>query len=69
LSTFLSNFRTLRPACLSTQAQTLDTLGERWHAADDDPVALLRAESRLHRLQFGPSLGMLGSMGVRLLLS
>jgi 2-polyprenyl-6-hydroxyphenyl methylase/3-demethylubiquinone-9 3-methyltransferase len=24
-----------------------DTLGERWYAADDDPVALLRAESRL----------------------
>jgi 2-polyprenyl-6-hydroxyphenyl methylase/3-demethylubiquinone-9 3-methyltransferase len=24
-----------------------DTLGERWYTADDDPVALLRAESRL----------------------
>jgi 2-polyprenyl-6-hydroxyphenyl methylase/3-demethylubiquinone-9 3-methyltransferase len=24
-----------------------DTLGDRWYAADDDPVALLRAESRL----------------------
>jgi 2-polyprenyl-6-hydroxyphenyl methylase/3-demethylubiquinone-9 3-methyltransferase len=24
-----------------------ETLGERWYAADDDPVALLRAESRL----------------------
>lgn len=25
-----------------------DTLGDRWYDADDDPVALLRAESRLH---------------------
>lgn len=26
-----------------------DTLGDRWYEADDDPVALLRAESRLRR--------------------
>jgi 2-polyprenyl-6-hydroxyphenyl methylase/3-demethylubiquinone-9 3-methyltransferase len=25
-----------------------DTLGDRWYGADDDPVALLRAEGRLH---------------------
>lgn len=33
-----------------------DTLGERWYSADDDPVALLRAESRLRNPWVGARL-------------
>lgn len=32
---------------ISVNNDIYDQLGERWYAADDDPVALLRAESRL----------------------
>lgn len=32
---------------LAVNNQVYDTLGERWYTADDDPIALLRAQSRL----------------------
>jgi len=37
----------MRPARSEINNQVYDTLGERWYNANSDPVALLRAESRL----------------------
>lgn len=37
----------VKAASHSINNQLYDQLGERWYSADDDPVALLRAESRL----------------------
>lgn len=37
----------MRPVRSEINSQVYDTLGERWYSANSDPIALLRAESRL----------------------
>src|SRR4051812_14966026 len=37
----------MRNAKVPVNNEIYDELGERWHSAQDDPVALLRAEARL----------------------